>query len=429
VPAVRGAALAALRQSSDPLARRLVERAGGPQGYAMRPDGLPVDPTVLPVALPQGAEPVRFADDRADGVAAYVTDAAPEAVLAELEAEAGAEAVDLDALVALYGPSSDAPAVDVNDPMAMMQFMRELQQRLDALPEDQQDAAYDAAMMELAVASGQIEQDTGHLGRWRDTDLYAAPMAVVLPADAALPLPFPSRIAFVYRDVTLGRTGFALQWVPAEAMPPPPEPEAAAEQQASAPTSTIFGPQPTPADRPHLTAAEVEALVWEGVQLSEDPETAQAFIDAFSDSTHAGEAASLRDAWQQASPPDTEPTEATDAEPAEPAQSSLFGRPAQPSTSPDAGTVPALEPDKDVFAVGEPIGVRWSGLPGDRNEWITVVPTGTPDTAWGDYAYTDRNPTGRLTLPGQDEPGAYEIRAHLDNPSEVVARIPITVTP
>ncbi|MGF1626415.1 MAG: HEAT repeat domain-containing protein [Alphaproteobacteria bacterium] len=504
VPAVRAAARSSLNVSSDPAARRLVERSLERQGIAMVPDGPLVDPAALPVALPAGLEPVRFTDDAEDGVAAFVTDASPETVLAEFAAKLGEQPLGLDALAALYGAPADAPTLDVNDPMAVMQFMIELQERVADLPEDQQQAAYLAAMQELAGASGELEQDTAPLDRWRDTRLYGDPMTVLLPADPAVPSPFPTRIAVVYHDVTLDRTGFALQWIPPAAMPPRPEP--AAVDQVQAPAAGIFGLQSTPADRIRPTAAEVEALVWDAVRLSEDPAAAQLYLDAYPDGPHVGEAVALGDALQQG-----QAAVGDDAPP-----SSLFGRPVEapalavdaatvlanerivvrysglpgsrsqwiaiaPAGSadsawgnwayadepaegvvtlphqapgdyelraylespreviarlpitvvpidPDAVTVPTLEADATTFAVGEQIGIRWSGLPGSRNDWITVVPVGTPDSTWGDWAYTGNTPSGRLVLPGQDAPGNYEIRAYLEWPREVVARIPLTVT-
>ncbi len=402
VPAVRTAALGSLGVSSDPLARRLAERAWerGGQGSAMVPDGPLIDPAALPVALPEGAEPVRFTNDRADGVAAWVTDAPPETVLAELAAKLGLEPITLDALAALYRSDADRPQVDVNDPMAMMQYMMELQQRMEQLPEAEREQAYMAAIMALVAEDDAARASP--VARWRDADRYGAPMAVVLPDDPRLPMPFPTRIAFVYHDVTLGRTGFALQWVDPATIPPAPEPLA----QEPAVTSAIFGLQSRRDEGMSLAVGSLEEQVWEAVLWSGDPVAAGYFLELFPDSSHAAEATRLRDGEAL-----------SDGATAE--SSSLFNRTAAPE----------LAVDVAAFVDNEPIVLRYRGLDrmADRSPWITISPAGSDDATFGTWFYTE-GAEGVATLPHQ-RAGDYELRLYVEYPREVVVRLPVTVGP
>ena len=73
----------------------------------------------------------------------------------------------------------------------------------------------------------------------------------------------------------------------------------------------------------------------------------------------------------------------------------------------------------------QPLVIAFAGMPETRSPWITVAPAGAPDTQWGDWAYT-KGAGGTVTLLGQ-RAGAYEIRAFLESPREVIARLAITV--
>src|SRR5690606_31406940 len=185
--------------------------------------------------------------------------------------------ITLDALAALYRSDADRPQVDVNDPMAMMQYMMELQQRMEQLPEAEREQAYMAAIMALVAEDDAARASP--VARWRDADRYGAPMAG------------PTRIAFVYHDVTLGRTGCARQWVDPATIPPAPEPLA----QEPAVTSAIFGLQSRRDEGMSLAVGSLEEQVWEAVLWSGDPVAAGYFLELFPDSSHAAEATRLRD--------------------------------------------------------------------------------------------------------------------------------------
>lgn len=71
-----------------------------------------------------------------------------------------------------------------------------------------------------------------------------------------------------------------------------------------------------------------------------------------------------------------------------------------------------LQLERDVFTSDEKIEVHWVGTPGNRYDWICVVPQKSPDTDAGTYAYTSTK-DGSFTVEGL-EPGEYEARFYLD---------------
>jgi hypothetical protein len=120
-------------------------------------------------------------------------------------------------------------------------------------------------------------------------------------------------------------------------------------------------------------------------------------------------------------------------EPEMPASSS--GEPAPAPAGPDGGPLETTENgltltlQKSVFAANERIGVTVKGLPGNDDDWITIVEADKPDTAYGTWAYTKGAREGTFDLQGQ-RPGAYEVRVYFDDSSRdrtVRARLAFTV--
>jgi peptidoglycan hydrolase-like protein with peptidoglycan-binding domain len=70
---------------------------------------------------------------------------------------------------------------------------------------------------------------------------------------------------------------------------------------------------------------------------------------------------------------------------------------------------------KDVYASDEPIIVEFSGLPGNKQDWITVVTKETPDNSYAEYFYTQGKTQGNYTFKGL-KPGEYEVRVYFDWP-------------
>ncbi len=108
--------------------------------------------------------------------------------------------------------------------------------------------------------------------------------------------------------------------------------------------------------------------------------------------------------WVGVDPPEADQPE--EPEPAEPGDDE--GAPALP----EIGGVlvwtsaPAYEPDETVV-------VHFEGLPGNRTDWINVVPAEASDRTWGDWRYTRGLTEGDLEFPGLPE-GRYEVRVYFD---------------
>ncbi len=72
------------------------------------------------------------------------------------------------------------------------------------------------------------------------------------------------------------------------------------------------------------------------------------------------------------------------------------------------------------------IRVHWAGKPGNPQDWVTVVPAGTPTGTPGSYQWANR-PAGALDF-GPLTPGPYEARFYLNNTYTVQDSLPFNVT-
>lgn len=92
------------------------------------------------------------------------------------------------------------------------------------------------------------------------------------------------------------------------------------------------------------------------------------------------------------------------------------------------GAQAKAEAERQIYRQGEPITLRYSGLPGNAEDLIAVVPQGTPDDVLGAnwHSYTYGNRAGWFML--YDLPaGAYEVRSYFDGVLVVRARSTFTV--
>lgn len=71
--------------------------------------------------------------------------------------------------------------------------------------------------------------------------------------------------------------------------------------------------------------------------------------------------------------------------------------------------------DRNTYTSGQGITVKWSGLPGNSHDWITLVPVGTSDSTYGEWFYTEGRRSGSHTFSAQI-PGDYEIRVYFNWP-------------
>ena len=72
--------------------------------------------------------------------------------------------------------------------------------------------------------------------------------------------------------------------------------------------------------------------------------------------------------------------------------------------------------DKPVYKAGETVIVFWNGLPGNVQDWVTVVPAGAPAEEWGQWTYTNGQTTGAFQVSGLAA-GDYEARVYHDYPN------------
>ncbi len=84
---------------------------------------------------------------------------------------------------------------------------------------------------------------------------------------------------------------------------------------------------------------------------------------------------------------------------------------------------------KTIYTRFEQVSINYSGLPGNQNDWITLVRSTDPDTTYGEWFYTYGQKSGVYTFKAV-EPGDYEVRIYFDWPNGgyvVQKRIKITV--
>lgn len=405
VSAVRQAALAALDSSSDPATIPIVDRSRDDQGASLLPDP-PPDPGLLGVSLPEGVEPLRFTEDAKAGVVAFVTDKSPPEILDYYAQLTGRPVLSLAELKAGLIPDwAKQPG---------MGFYQELGKRMEKLGELPQDEMM-AAQLRMALLMGMIQQgaEPDELKRWRNAKLWGDLHAVVLAVDPMLEM--PSQLLLVYRDQQLARTGFAIQWLPAFGMPP-------------GVLATAAMPPP-PVEEPLSDAAEVEALIWRAVALVGNARSYEAYLKSLPNGAHAaGARAALERLKSEAEQKGQQQTQ-QDGQKQQQQQTQETQEdktaPPLPSerktvTTPDGVTLAADSPLRQM----QPITVAFSGLDKARNPWLSIIIKGAPDTQWLDWTYTHAD-QGTATLPGQ-RPGDYEVRAYLENPREVVARLEVT---
>lgn len=86
------------------------------------------------------------------------------------------------------------------------------------------------------------------------------------------------------------------------------------------------------------------------------------------------------------------------------------------------GQVTLSGPDR--LRAGSELTVSWTGAIHPR-DYVTIVPVGTKDGEYGSYRRVENATQRNMTAP--EEPGAYEIRYHLEIGDRVMARHPLEV--
>jgi hypothetical protein len=102
------------------------------------------------------------------------------------------------------------------------------------------------------------------------------------------------------------------------------------------------------------------------------------------------------------------------------------GYPVIGTTLLEVGAVAATVEPRQPIVAGEPFEVAWSG-PDNELDFVTVVPAGTPESDYGNYAYTRRGNPLRIEAP--EEPGDYEVRYLTGQERRRLAGVPVEVRP
>jgi hypothetical protein len=91
-----------------------------------------------------------------------------------------------------------------------------------------------------------------------------------------------------------------------------------------------------------------------------------------------------------------------------------------------------LTPESTTVTEGQPLRIRYDGLPGNDRDWIATARADASDADYIKYLYTKGAVSGIADLPPFMKAGQYEIRVYFDDSTSdrtVQARIPIEVRP
>jgi hypothetical protein len=97
------------------------------------------------------------------------------------------------------------------------------------------------------------------------------------------------------------------------------------------------------------------------------------------------------------------------------------------------GARPRVRTSRRAYAPGEPVQLRWSGMPGNRFDWVGVFPAGRTLDVYGylGFRYLGARPSGRLAMTAADTgrlaPGRYVAGLFLDDGYALLARTEFTV--
>jgi hypothetical protein len=84
----------------------------------------------------------------------------------------------------------------------------------------------------------------------------------------------------------------------------------------------------------------------------------------------------------------------------------------------------------DSVVANKPFEVAWVNTPGNQQDWITLVPVGTPDNRWGQWTYLKNRTAGSYKF-SAPKSGDYEVRLYYDWPAggfEVIERLRVSVS-
>jgi hypothetical protein len=89
---------------------------------------------------------------------------------------------------------------------------------------------------------------------------------------------------------------------------------------------------------------------------------------------------------------------------------------------------PRIRTSRRVYAPGQPVRLRWSGMPGNRFDWVGIFAAGRTLDLYGylGFSYLGALPSGRLSMTTADlgklAPGRYVAGLFLDDGYALLAR-------
>jgi hypothetical protein len=89
---------------------------------------------------------------------------------------------------------------------------------------------------------------------------------------------------------------------------------------------------------------------------------------------------------------------------------------------------PQIRTSRRVYRPGQPIRLRWNGMPGNKFDWIGIFPARPTLNVYGylGFSYIDALPMGRMTMTTADlgrlPPGRYVAGLFMDDGYAVLAR-------
>lgn len=86
----------------------------------------------------------------------------------------------------------------------------------------------------------------------------------------------------------------------------------------------------------------------------------------------------------------------------------------KPTTGQETGR-PTITMDKETYKAGEAILIRYSGLPGNTHDWISMVKAGASPKSYGQWFYTKGKRAGTHRFKPL-QPGRYEVRVYFNWP-------------
>lgn len=95
-----------------------------------------------------------------------------------------------------------------------------------------------------------------------------------------------------------------------------------------------------------------------------------------------------------------------------------------------ANATPVITLSADNFSPGESILIKVTNLPGNPQDWLTLVKVDAPASTYGEWSYTKGVTEGSWTFSAPKRAGDYEVRVFFDYPAggkTIHARTPVKV--